>query len=706
MEFKQYKTTYAGRELTIETGKYCGQTNGSCVVRCGDTVVMVSATMSKQPREGMDFFPLSVEFEEKQYAAGKIPGGYIRREGRASEKAILTSRLIDRPIRPLFPKGLFNDVQIVATCLSIDLDNMPDVLAMIGSSFALTISDIPFAGPTGSVTVGLIDGEYILNPNAEQRKVSRLHLTVSGTKDAVMMVEAGAKEVSEAEMLEGIMVAHEEIKKLVAWQEEIQKEIGKDKLEMELYHVPEEIDSAVREYAYDKIVWVMDTFDRKEREIREEQAEEEVQEHFAEIFPDSKWYISDALYYIKKEVMRNKILDHGVRPDGRTVDEVRPIWCEAGILPRTHGSAVFTRGQSQAMTITTLGPLSDTQELDGIDGETGKRYMHQYNMPGYATGEPRPMRAPGRREIGHGALAERALEPVIPAEEDFPYAIRVVSEIVSSNGSTSMASVCGSTLSLMDAGVPIKAPVAGAAMGLIKDSREGSDKVAVLTDIQGLEDFLGDMDFKVAGTKNGITAIQMDIKIKGIDRAILEQALEKAHAARMHIMGKMMETLDSPRAELSPYAPKTLTFKIDVDKIREVIGTGGKVINGIIAETGVKIDIDDDGTVVIYAVDQASGDAAKKMIDDIVKEIEVGETYFGTVVRIMDFGAFVELLPGKEGLVRIGELDNKFVKKVTDVVDVGDKIMVRVIEIDDKGRINLSRKALLPKEEKEEKEEQ
>lgn len=706
MEFKQYKTTYAGRELTIETGKYCGQTNGSCVVRCGDTVVMVSATMSKQPREGMDFFPLSVEFEEKQYAAGKIPGGYIRREGRASEKAILTSRLIDRPIRPLFPKGLFNDVQIVATCLSIDLDNMPDVLAMIGSSFALTISDIPFAGPTGSVTVGLIDGEYILNPNAEQRKVSRLHLTVSGTKDAVMMVEAGAKEVSEAEMLEGIMVAHEEIKKLVAWQEEIQKEIGKDKLEMELYHVPEEIDSAVREYAYDKIVWVMDTFDRKEREIREEQAEEEVQEHFAEIFPDSKRYISDALYYIKKEVMRNKILDHGVRPDGRTVDEVRPIWCEAGILPRTHGSAVFTRGQSQAMTITTLGPLSDTQELDGIDGETGKRYMHQYNMPGYATGEPRPMRAPGRREIGHGALAERALEPVIPAEEDFPYAIRVVSEIVSSNGSTSMASVCGSTLSLMDAGVPIKAPVAGAAMGLIKDSREGADKVAVLTDIQGLEDFLGDMDFKVAGTKNGITAIQMDIKIKGIDRAILEQALEKAHAARMHIMGKMMETLDSPRAELSPYAPKTLTFKIDVDKIREVIGTGGKVINGIIAETGVKIDIDDDGTVVIYAVDQASGDAAKKMIDDIVKEIEVGETYFGTVVRIMDFGAFVELLPGKEGLVRIGELDNKFVKKVTDVVDVGDKIMVRVIEIDDKGRINLSRKALLPKEEKEEKEEQ
>ncbi len=703
MEFKQFKTTYAGRELTVETGKYCGQTNGSCVVRCGDTVVMVSATMSKQPREGMDFFPLSVEFEEKQYSAGKIPGGYIRREGRASEKAILTSRLIDRPIRPLFPKGLFNDVQIVATCLSVDLDNMPDVLAMLGSSIALTISDIPFAGPTGAVTVGLIDGEYVLNPNAEQRRVSRMHLTVSGTKDAVMMVEAGAKEVTEDEMLEGIMVAHEEIKKIVAWQEEIRAEIGKEKLEMELYHVPEDIDKAVREYAYDKIVWVMDTFDRHEREVREEQAENEVQEHFAEIYPDSKRYISDSLYYIKKEVMRNKILDHGVRPDGRKVDEIRTIWCEAGMFPRTHGSAVFTRGQSQAMTLTTLGPLSDVQELDGIDGETSKRYMHQYNMPGYATGEPKPLRAPGRREIGHGALAERALEPVIPSEESFPYAIRVVSEIVSSNGSTSMASVCGSTLSLMDAGVPIKAPVAGAAMGLIKDTREGSDKVQVLTDIQGLEDFLGDMDFKVAGTKDGITAIQMDIKIKGIDRAILQRALAQAKDARMFIMAKMLETLPEPRHELSPYAPKTMSFKIDVDKIREVIGTGGKVINGIIAETGVKIDISDDGTVVIYAVDQASGDKAKKMIDDIVKEIEVGETYYGTVARIMDFGAFIELLPGKEGLCRIGELDNKFVKKVTDVVNVGDKIMVRVIEIDDKGRINLSRKALLPKEDNTEK---
>ncbi len=706
MEFKQFKTTYAGRELTIETGKYCGQTNGSCVVRCGDTAVMVSATMSKQPREGMDFFPLSVEFEEKQYSVGKIPGGYIRREGRASEKAILTSRLIDRPIRPLFPKGFFNDVQVVATCMSVDIDNMPDVLAMIGSSFALTMSDIPFAGPTGSVTVGMIGEEYILNPNAEQRKESRLHLTVSGTKDAVMMVEAGADEVSEAEMLEGIMVAHEEIKKIVAWQEEIQKEIGKEKIQIELYHVPEDIDAAVREYAYDKIVWVMETFDRHEREVREEQVEAEVQEHFAEIFPEKKREIGDSLYYIKKEVMRNKILDQGVRPDGRAIDEVRPIWCEVGMFSRTHGSAVFTRGQSQAMTITTLGPLSDVQELDGIDGETQKRYMHQYNMPGYATGEPKPLRAPGRREIGHGALAERSLEPVIPSEEEFPYAIRVVSEIVSSNGSTSMASVCGSTLSLMDAGVPVKAPVAGAAMGLIKDTREGSDKVAVLTDIQGLEDFLGDMDFKVAGTKDGITAIQMDIKIKGIDKPILERALKQAYDARMHIMGKMMETLDAPRAELSPYAPKTMSFKIDVDKIREVIGTGGKVINGIIAETGVKIDISDDGSVVIYAVDQASGDKAKKMIDDIVKEIEVGETYFGTVVRIMDFGAFVELLPGKEGLCRIGELDNKFVKKVSDVVEVGDKIMVRVIEIDDKGRINLSRKAMLPKEEKTEKTEE
>jgi len=694
MAFKKFSTTFAGRELIVETGKYAEQANGSCVVRCGDTVLIVSATMSKAPRDGIDFFPLSVDFEEKQYSVGKIPGGFIRREGRPSEKAILTSRLIDRPIRPLFPKGLFNDVQIVATSWSIDNDIQPDIYAMIGSSVALSISDIPFAGPTGSVTVGLIDGEYIINPNAAQREQSVLHLTVSGTKDAVMMVEAGAKEVSEAQMLEGIIIAHEEIKKLVAWQETIVAEIGKPKKEIELYAVPDEITEAVKEFAADKIVWAMDTFDRKERETREAATEQEVQEHFAEIFPDSKRYIGDTLYKIKKNVMRRKILDKGIRPDGRVIDEVRPIWCEVGILPRTHGSAVFTRGQSQAMTVTTLGSVGDAQELDGIDGIDSKRYMHQYNFPAFSTGEAKPVRSPGRREIGHGALAERALEPMIPSIEDFPYAIRVVSEILSSNGSTSMASVCGSTLSLMDAGVPIKAPVAGAAMGLIKDTE--SDKVAVLTDIQGLEDFLGDMDFKVAGTAKGITAIQMDIKIKGIDRPVLEMALTKALAARLHILNIMLSTLDKPREQLSPYAPKTISFMINPDKIREVIGPGGKMINKIIAETGVKIDIDDSGLVVIYAIDQAAGDAAKKMVDGITKEAEVGEVYYGLVTRIMNFGAFVEILPGKEGLVHISKLSNERVEKVEDVVNVGDMIMVKVCEIDDKGRINLTHKGLIP----------
>ena len=693
MEFKQFKTTYAGRELTIETGKYCGQTNGSCVVRCGDTVVMVSATMSKQPREGMDFFPLSVEFEEKQYSVGKIPGGYIRREGRASEKAILTSRLIDRPIRPLFPKGFFNDVQVVATCLSVDINNMPDVLAMIGSSFALTMSDIPFAGPTGSVTVGLIGDEYILNPNAEQRKESRLHLTVSGTKDAVMMVEAGAKEVSEAQMLEGIMVAHEEIKKIVAWQEEIQKEIGKEKVQIDLYHVPEDIDAAVREYAYDKIVWVMETFDRHEREVREEQVEADVQAHFEEIFPEKKREIGDSLYYIKKEVMRNKILDEGVRPDGRAIDEVRPIWCEAGMFPRTHGSAVFTRGQSQAMTITTLGPLSDVQELDGIDGETQKRYMHQYNMPGYATGEPKPLRAPGRREIGHGALAERALLPVIPSEEEFPYAIRLVSEVLESNGSSSMGSVCGSTLSLMDAGVPIKAPVAGVAMGLVKDG----EYFTILTDIQGLEDALGDMDFKVAGTDKGITAIQMDIKIDGINKDIFTQALAQAKRGREFIMGKMMECISAPRAELSPYAPKITTINVDPEKISKVIGPGGKMIKKIVEESGAKIDIDDTGRIFIAAVNTEAANKAIDMINGITAEAEVDKVYTGKVTRLMNFGAFVEILPGKEGLVHISQLSTERVEKVEDVVSVGDEIIVKVTEIDNKGRINLSRKAVLTK---------
>lgn len=692
--FKKFETQFAGRTLSVEIGKYAEQANGACLIRCGDTALMVSATMGKEPRAGIDFFPLSVEFEEKQYSAGKIPGGFIRREGRPSEKAILTSRLIDRPIRPLFPKGLYNDVVIVATVLSVENDVSPDIYGMIGSSVALSVSDIPFGGPTGSVTVGLVDGQYVLNPNEEQRAASRLHLTVSGTKDAVMMVEAGAQEISEAEMLEGIMVAHEEIKKLVAWQEAIAAEVGKEKLQINLYSVPEEITRDVRAYALSKIEWVMECFDRKERDGREQDVEAEVQAHFAEIYPEKKREIGDALYYLKKEVMRRKIVEEGVRPDGRKTTEVRPIWCEAGLFARTHGSATFTRGQTQVMTMTTLGPLNDAQALDGIDSEEIKRYMHHYNFPAFSTGEAKPPRSPGRREIGHGALAERALVPVLPDEEAFPYAIRLVSEVLSSNGSTSMASVCGSTLSLMDAGVPISAPVAGAAMGLIKDVDSG--KVAVLTDIQGLEDFLGDMDFKVAGTAAGITAIQMDIKIKGIDRPILERALAQAHDARMHILNIMLATLDNPRANLSKYAPKTIVFHINVDKIREVIGPGGKMINKIIDETGVKIDIEDDGRVVIYYVSPEAGEGAKKMIDAIAKDIEVGEVYLGTVVRILPFGAFVELLPGKDGMVHISKLANERVEKVEDVVQIGDQIMVKVTEIDDKGRVNLTRKGLIP----------
>ena len=694
MEHRIFKTEFAGRELSVEVGRYAEQANGHCVVRCGDTAVMVNVTMSKAPREGMDFFPLSAEFEEKQYSVGKIPGGFIRREGRPSEKAILTSRLIDRPIRPLFPKGFYNDVQVVATAMSVDNNIPPDIYAMIGSSVALSISDIPFAGPTGSVTVGLIDGAYVINPDMEQREKSILHLTVSGTKDAVMMVEAGAKEVTEDEMLEAIMLAHAEIKKLVAFQEEIVAEVGKEKAVIDYYKVPEEIQQAVREYATDKIAWVMESFDRHERDVREQQVDAEVQEHFAQQFPDKAREISDSLYVIKKETMRRKIIDKGIRPDGRGIFDVRPIWCDVHMFARPHGSAVFTRGQTQVITMTTLGPLNDAQELDGIDEAEQKRYMHHYNMPPYSTGEAKPMRSPGRREIGHGALAERALEPMIPSEDEFPYAIRLVSEAVSSNGSTSMASVCGSTLSLMDAGVPIKAPVAGAAMGLIKDTE--SDKVVVLTDIQGLEDFLGDMDFKVAGTAKGITAIQMDIKIKGIDEPILKRALAQAHDARMFILGKMLAVLDKPRADVSKYAPKTIVFHIKTDKIREVIGPGGKMINKIIDETGVKIDIEDSGRVVIYAADQEAGKKAKKMIDAIAKDIEVGDVYLGTVVRIMPFGAFVELLPGKDGMVHISKLAKERVEKVEDVVNIGDQIMVMVIEIDDKGRVNLSRKDLLP----------
>ncbi len=687
---KKYSMELAGRTLTLEFGKYAQQANGSVLVRYGDTVVLVCATAAAAPRPGMDFFPLSVEFVEKLYSVGKIPGGFIKREGRPSEKATLTSRLIDRPLRPLFPKGMRNDVQVVATVLSVDTNQPPEIPAMIGSSIALCVSDIPFAGPTGAVNVGLVDGEYIINPNDEQRAASDLNLTVSGTKDAVMMVEAGANEITEEVMLKGIMLAHEEIKKLVAFQEQIVAEIGKPKREFPLETVGDDVKEAVRAFSYDRMVWAFDTFERYEREAREATVTEEAHAQFDAQFEGREREIDDALYAIKKEIMRGKILDAGVRPDGRALTEVRPIWCETGILPRTHGSAVFTRGQTQVMTVVTLGAMGDAQMLDGLGNEDTKRYMHHYNFPPYSTGEAKPIRSPGRREIGHGALAERALEPMIPSEEEFPYAIRLVSEVMSSNGSTSQASVCGSTLSLMDAGVPIKRPVAGAAMGLIK-ATDDSGKVAILTDIQGLEDFLGDMDFKVAGTTEGITAIQMDIKIKGIDEAILRQALRQAHDARMFILGKMLECLPAPRDHMSKYAPKITRFTINPDKIREVIGSGGKTINKIIAETGVKIDIEDDGRVYISTADEDAAARARSMIEGIAKDPQVGDVFRGKVVRIMQFGAFVEFAPGKDGLVHISKLADKRVEKVEDVVNIGDELEVRVAEIDSQGRINLVR---------------
>ena len=687
MNFNVFKTVIGGNEVSVETGKYCEQANGSCIVRCGDTVVQTNVTMSKAPRDGMDFFPLGVDFEEKMYAVGKIPGGFKKREGRPSDKAILTSRLIDRPIRPLFPKGLFNDVAVVATALSVDTNNPPEVFAMLGSSIALSIFDIPFMGPTGSVVVGMVDGEYVINPDTAQRDKSKLHLSLSGTKDAIMMVEAGANELTEEEMLGAILFGHEEIKKIVAFIEEIVKEVGKPKREMELYHVDAQIDADVRAYASEKMDYVLEAFDRHEREAREEALDKEVYDHFADIYPDGRRNIGDILYAMKKEKVRGKIIDDGIRPDGRTLTEIRPIWCEVGMLPRVHGSAVFTRGMTQAMTTATLGTIGEVQKLEGLDDDVFKRYMHHYNMPPYSTGEAKALKSPGRREIGHGALAERALEPMLPSEEEFPYAIRTVSEILSSNGSTSQASVCGSTLALMDAGVPLKAPVAGIAMGLIKDESKG--KVAVLSDIQGLEDFLGDMDFKVAGTTKGITAIQMDIKIKGIDEAILRQALEQARQGRLHILSKMLEVLPEPRAELSKYAPKIISFSINPEKIKDVIGSGGKVINKIIEDTGVKIDINDDGLVFIASIDTAMADKAKEIINNIVKDPEVGDIYVGKVVRILQFGAFVELAPGRDGMIHISKLSKERVEKVEDIVNIGDTVKVKVIKIDDKSRIDL-----------------
>ncbi len=689
MDYKAFSTELAGRQLTIEFGKYCQQAAGSAFVRYGDTVVMVNATMSDAPREGVDFFPLAVDFEEKQYSVGKIPGGFIKREGRPTEKATLTCRLIDRPLRPLFPKGMRNDVQVVATVLSVEKDVPPEVPAMIGSSAALAVSNIPWGGPTGTVVVGCVDGKYVINPDEAQREKSTMHVTVSGTKDAVLMVEAGANEVSEQEMLDGILFAHEEIKKIVAFIEGIQKEIGKEKSVVPLVTTGDDVKKAVREYAYDKCVWAFETTVRAERQEREEATKKDCLEHFAEQFAGRLDEVADALYYLNKEIMRRKILDQGIRADGRGLTDVRPIWCEVGVLPRTHGSAIFTRGETQALTVTTLGSMSDVQMLDGLGTEDFKRYIHHYNMPPYATGEAGRLKSPGRREVGHGALAERALLPVVPGEDEFPYALRVVSEILGSNGSSSMASVCGSTLSLMDAGVPIKAPVAGVAMGLIKDTE--SDKIAVLTDIQGLEDFLGDMDFKVAGTVKGITAIQMDIKIAGIDRVILEKALGQARLGRLHIMQIMLNTIAQPREHLSKYAPKIIRFTINPEKIREVIGPGGKMINKIIAETGVKIDIEDDGRVYIATPDETAAAKAKKIIEGIAKDIEVGDVYMGKVVRIMNFGAFIELTGGKDGMLHISKMADHRVEKVEDVMNIGDEIEVKVNEIDSQGRINLIR---------------
>ena len=686
-----FEMQLGGRTLSVEIGKLAQMANGACTLRYGDTVVLVTATNSQKPKEGIDFFPLSVDFEEKLYSAGKIPGGFIKREGKPSEKAILTSRLIDRPIRPLFPKGYRNDVQVVATVLSMDTDNNPDTVAMIGSSVALSISSIPFNGPTGSVSVGLIDGEFIINPNLEQREKSDMYLVVSGTKDAIMMVEAGCNEITEDIMLSAILFAHEEIKKICDFVQSIADKIGKEKDEYYVFKAEEEVENAVVEYCSEKMKKAIKTVDKQERQENMEKVKEDAMEHFADIFPDNMKDVDEVIYSITKKEVRNMIVKDKIRPDNRLQEEIRPIWCEAGVLPRTHGSAIFTRGQTQVLSVTTLAGLSETQTIDGLDEEVERRYMHHYNFPAYSVGEARASRGPGRREIGHGALAQRAIEPLLPSEEDFPYAIRVVSEVMSSNGSTSQASVCGSTLSLLDAGVPMKDMVAGIAMGLIKDEED----VVILSDIQGMEDFLGDMDFKVAGTKKGITAIQMDIKISGIDEDILKRALAQARDGRIHILGEMQKVIDKPRESLSPYAPMIMSMQINPDKIREVIGSGGKTINKIIEETGVKIDIDNDGKVAILSNNQEMCLKAKSIIEGIIAEPEVGTVYKGRVTKIMEFGAFVEILPGKEGLLHISQIDKQRVAKVADVLKENDEIEVKLTDIDKQGRLNLSRKVLL-----------
>lgn len=687
---EQFQMDLAGRTLTIETGELAKQAGGAALVRYGDTVVLVTATASKEAKD-IDFFPLTVDYEEKMYAVGRIPGGFVKREGRPPETAILHSRLIDRPIRPLFDKGCRNEVHVCATVLSVDQDNAPEICGMIGASAALALSDIPWAGPIAGVRIGRVNGSFVINPTVAQLEATDLNVVVAGTKDAILMVEGGAQEVAEDVLLDAIMAAHEEIKRIVSFQEEMVAVAGKEKRVLPTHALDEDILAAVKEYAHDALDKAVRCADKQQRDAQQDEVYADTRAHFEEIYPENMDDVNMALEKMTKEIVRHMITVEKIRPDGRQLDEVRPISVRVGVLPRTHGSGLFTRGQTQVLNICTLAPLSEKQTIDGIGIETEKRYIHHYNFPPYSVGEARSSRGPGRREIGHGALAERALLAVLPTEEEFPYAMRLVSEVLESNGSSSMASVCGSTLSLMDAGVPIKAPVAGIAMGLVTQG----EHYTILTDIQGMEDALGDMDFKVAGTAKGVTAIQMDIKISGLSREILKEALEQAHKGRMHIMGKMLAVIDAPRDNMSPWAPRIITMNIDPDKIRDVIGQGGKVIRGIIEETGAKIDIEDDGTIFIAAVEEAAANKAIEIITNLTKEVEVGEVYLGKVTRLMNFGAFVEVLPGKEGLVHISKLAKERVENVEDVVNVGDEIMVKVIEIDKQGRINLSRKDCL-----------
>ncbi len=695
---KTFSMELAGRTLTIETGKLAQLANGSALVRYGDTVIMSSATASTKPRDGIDFFPLSVDYEERLYAVGKIPGGFIKREGKPSERAVLTSRVIDRPIRPLFPKDLRNDVAVVNTVMSVEQDNSPEIAAMIGASVAISISDIPFNGPIGGVVLGLIDNEVIINPTEEQRAKSKMYVTLAGTKEKITMIEAGADIVSDEVMFEAIKKGHDEIKKICDFINSIVAEIGKPKFSYESAEVPQELFAAVKAFGYETMRQAVLATDKQDRDEKVSKLTEDTQAALAEQFPDMQAKINEAIYKLEKKVVREYILKEGKRVDGRRLDEIRPLSAEVGILPRTHGSGLFQRGQTQVLTTVTLGAMGDVQMLDGIDTEETKRYMHHYNFPGYSVGEAKTSRGPGRREIGHGALAERSLVPVIPSENEFPYAFRLVSEVLMSNGSTSQGSVCGSTLALMDAGVPIKAPVAGISAGLVIDE-ENPDNFITFMDIQGIEDFFGDMDFKVAGTTEGITAIQMDIKVDGLTYEIIRQAFELTRNGRIQIINDvMLKAIPAPRKELSYYAPKIITTNIDPDKIRDVIGPGGKMINKIIAETGVKIDIEEDGRVYILTPDAEAAQKALKIIHGIAKEIEPGEIFMGKVARITTFGAFVEILPGKEGLVHISKLDKKRVEKVEDVVSIGDEILVKVTEIDKQGRINLSRKDAMNEE--------